>query len=163
MMTVEPEKYIQAFVDAGADCISVHAEACVHLHRVINLIKNKGIKAGIVLNIATSLSVLDYVWDEIDLVMLMAINPGIVGHKIIPVIYRKINDCRRKLAEKGIYNVVIEIDGGVTMESAPKMIDAGANMLVCGSSTIFKSNRTISECVCALRNKIEEKVLNHEL
>jgi ribulose-phosphate 3-epimerase len=159
MMTVEPEKYIQAFVDAGADCISVHAEACVHLHRVINLIKNKGIKAGIVLNIATSLSVLDYVWDEIDLIMLMAINPGIVGHKIIPVIYRKINDCRRKLAEKGIYNVAIEIDGGVTMESAPKMIDAGANMLVCGSSTIFKSDRTISECVCALRHEIEDKKL----
>jgi ribulose-phosphate 3-epimerase len=165
MMTVEPEKYIQTFVDAGADCISVHAEACVHLHRVINLIKSQGIKAGIVLNVATSLSVLDYVLDEIDLIMLMAINPGIVGHKIIPCIYSKIKDCREKLVKKGISEkVTVEIDGGVTMESAPLMLTAGANMLVCGSSTIFKSDRTISECVCSLRNEINnKKSLNNEL
>jgi ribulose-phosphate 3-epimerase len=123
---------------------------------VVTLIKSKGIKAGIVLNIATSLSVLDYVWDEIDLVMLMAINPGIVGHKIIPAIYDKIKECRNKLRGKSLSEkIAIEIDGGVTIESAPKMLDAGANMLVCGSSTIFKSDKTIGECVRALKNELK--------
>lgn len=137
LMTVEPEQYVKIFADAGATFITVHAEACAHLHRTLNTIKKNGAKAAVALNHATPLSVLDYVLDDIDLVLLMAINPGIVGHKLIPKAIDKIADLRNKLGTK-YQDVLIEIDGGVTFESASKMLDAGADMLVCGSSTIFK-------------------------
>lgn len=152
MMTVEPEKYVPAFADAGADCIVVHPEACTHLHRTLKTIKDTGKKSGVALNIATPLSVLDYILDDIDMVMLMAINPGIVGHKIIPVVFDKIKDLKAKLIERGKEDIIIEIDGGVTLESAPLMLKAGADMLVCGSSTIFKKDRSIHDCVMTLRD-----------
>lgn len=134
-MTVEPEQYVKVFADAGADIINVHVEACNHLHRTINVIKNLGVKAGVTLNPATPLNVLDYIIDEIDIVQLMAINPGIVGHKLIPKIMDKISDLNLKIEDR---NVLIEIDGGVSPESASLMIKNGASILVCGSSTIFK-------------------------
>ena len=137
LMTVEPEQYVKTFIDAGATYITVHAEACTHLHRTLNTIKKNGAKAAVALNHATPLSVLDYVLDDIDLVLMMAINPGIVGHKLIPKAIDKIADLRNKLGAK-YKNVIIEIDGGVTFETASVMLDAGADMLVCGSSTIFK-------------------------
>jgi ribulose-phosphate 3-epimerase len=139
MMTVEPEKYIKTFIDAGANFITVHAEACTHLHRTLKIIQENGAKVGIALNHSTPLSALDYILDDIDLILLMAINPGIVGHQLIPKAIEKISDLRTKLGEK-YKDVIIEIDGGVTFESAPKLLKAGANMLVCGSSTIFKAD-----------------------
>ena len=142
LMTVEPEQYVKTFIDAGATFITVHAEACTHLHRTINTIKKYGAKAAVALNHATPLTDLDYVLDDIDLVLLMAINPGIVGHKLIPKAIDKISDLRNKLGEK-YKGVIIEIDGGVTFESAPLMLDAGADMLVCGSSTIFKPDSPV--------------------
>jgi ribulose-phosphate 3-epimerase len=162
MMTVEPEKYIQTFANAGADCIAVHAESCVHLHRTLKLIKSNGIKVGVALNIATPLSVLEYVLDEIDLIMLMAINPGIVGHKLIPNVFNKIRNLRDFLTLNNNDGIIIEIDGGVTFESAPKMLENGANMLVCGSSTIFKKDKPIIECVSALKGILSKRI-NDEL
>ncbi len=142
MMTVEPEQYVKTFIDAGASLITVHAEACMHLHRTLYTIKKNGAKAAVALNHATPLSALDYILDDIDLILLMAINPGIVGHKLIPSALHKIADLRKKLGEK-YKHIIIEIDGGVTVESAPLMLDAGADMLVCGSSTIFKSDNPV--------------------
>ncbi len=152
MMTIEPEKYVPAFADAGADCIVIHPEACTHLHRTLKTIKDNEKKSGVALNIATPLSILDYILDDIDVITLMAINPGIVGHKIIPVIFDKIKDLKLKLIEKGKEDIIIEIDGGVTLESAPLMLKAGADMLVCGSSTIFKKDRSIQDCVMTLKD-----------
>ena len=151
MMTIEPEKYLPAFIDAGADCLVVHAEVCTHLHRTLSLIKDRGKKAGVALNITTPLSVLDYVLDNIDTITLMAINPGIVGHKIIPIVYKKIEELNRMLMRYGKQNILIEIDGGVTFESAPLMLESGADILVCGSSTLFKKEGSVEDSMRDLR------------
>jgi len=154
LMTVEPEKYVEIFVDSGATFITVHAETCTHLHRTLNTIKKNGAKAAVALNHATPLSVLDYVLDDINLVLLMAINPGIVGHKLIPKAIDKISDLRHKLGER-YKDVIIEIDGGVTFESASIMLEAGADMLVCGSSTIFKPDIPVDVKTKELKTHID--------
>ena len=151
MMTIEPETYLSDFIDAGADCLVVHAEVCTHLHRTLSLIKDRGKKAGVALNITTPLSVLDYVLDNIDTITLMAINPGIVGHKIIPIVYKKIEELNRILMRYGKQNILIEIDGGVTFESAPLMLESGADILVCGSSTLFKKEGSVEDSMRDLR------------
>lgn len=142
LMIVEPEKHLKMFYDAGADIINVHVEACTHLHRTIGLIKSFGIQSGVTLNPATPLSSLDYVLDDIDIVQLMAINPGIVGHKLIPSIMSKISDLKTLIDNKG-KDIFIEIDGGVSPDSAAQMIKNGADILVCGNSTIFKPDMTV--------------------
>lgn len=155
LMIEHPDDFIPIFANAGADMIIIHAESTRHMDRSIRLIKNAGTKAGVALNPATPLSVLDYVLDDIDLVMLMAINPGIVGHQLIPGTLKKISDIKNKLRDYP--NILIEIDGGVTFKSAPDMIKIGANMLVCGSSTIFKPGRPISKKIKELRQLLKSK------
>src|SRR5204862_2092281 len=120
LMVDDPEPYLDVFARSGAEIISVHAESTKHLHRVIQRIHNLGIKAGVALNPATSLNVLDYLWKEVDLIMLMAINPGIVGHKLIPSMLTKIEQTVQIAKEKNP-KLLIEIDGGVNWESGPKM------------------------------------------
>lgn len=137
MMVQNPEPYIQDFVDAGATIITPHIEPLPHVHRTVMKIKNAGVQAGLALNPGTSLSTLDYILEDLDLVMLMAINPGIVGHKLIPGTMKKIADLRKRIDETG-KDIFLEIDGGVTPESGHKMVAAGANMLVCGTGTIFQ-------------------------
>ncbi len=156
MMVQDPEPYIEIFKSSGADTISFHVEPVKHIHRVIQKIKSSGMKAGVSLNLATSLSNLDYILEDLDLVMLMAINPGIVGHKLIPQVYQKIADLKNKLAKYPY--IKIEIDGGVTFESAPKMIKTGADILVCGSSTIFNQAYPVDKKIKELR-----QVLNNVL
>jgi ribulose-phosphate 3-epimerase len=153
-MVTDAEKYIDPFVRSGASLITVHPEACTHLHRTLHVIKDAGAQAGVSLNFSTPLSVLDYVMDDIDLVLLMAINPGIVGHKLIPKAFDKITDLQQKISAAR-KNILIEIDGGVTFESAPRMLDAGADMLVCGSSTIFKPPIAVSTKITELRNHLK--------
>lgn len=155
LMISNPEKYIPLFV--GADIISVHAESTSHLHYVVKMIKNMGIKAGVTLNHATPLNVLDYIIDDLDQVMLMAINPGIVGHKLIPKALDKISDLKKRFSDRP--DLIIEIDGGVTLESAPEMIRRGANMLVCGSSTIFRNDDKFDWHVKNLRDVIDKSLL----
>lgn len=137
LMTVNPEQYLSVFYEAGADIINVHVEACTHLHRTISQIKKLGIQAGVTLNPATSLTGLDYILDDVDIIQLMAINPGIVGHKLINSMINKISDLKQKIHSCG-KDILIEIDGGVSPESAALMLQNGADILVCGSSTIFK-------------------------
>lgn len=137
LMIVEPEKYVEAFKDAGADVISVHIEACPHLHRNIQQIKSLGLQAGVAVNPHTPVSLLSDILADIDLVNLMSVNPGFGGQKFIPHTLNKIRELRAMIDEKGL-NVKIEIDGGVTVENAATILEAGADVLVVGN-TVFRS------------------------
>ena len=137
LMILEPEKYAEAFKNAGADYLSVHIEACPHLHRNIQQIKSLGMKAGIAINPHTSISALSDILGDIDLVCMMSVNPGYGGQKFIPHTIEKIQQLRSMINERGL-KVLIEIDGGVTLENAPSIIAAGADVLVAGN-TVFKS------------------------
>ena len=138
LMIVEPDRYIQDFRDAGADIITVHAEACTHLHRSIQAIHASGAQAGVSLNPHTSEHVLDYVLEQLDLVLIMSVNPGFGGQSMIEAVLPKIEKIRRKIDAKGL-KTLIEVDGGVKVNNAHQFIDAGAHALVSGSG-IFKSD-----------------------
>ena len=137
LMILEPEKYAEAFRDAGADILSVHIEACVHLHRNIQQIKSLGMKAGVAINPHTPVSALEDVLPDIDLVCMMSVNPGFGGQKFIPRTLHR-NRQLRRLIDENQYKTLIQIDGGVTVENAPSIIEAGAHVLVAGN-TVFKS------------------------
>lgn len=137
LMIEEPEKYAEAFKKAGADNLTVHFEACTHLHRNIQQIKGLGMKAGVALNPHTPVEVLKDILADIDLVCLMSVNPGFGGQSFIPHTLTKIKQLRAMIAEKGL-NVHIEIDGGVTVQNAETILDAGADVLVAGN-TVFKA------------------------
>lgn len=141
LMIVDPDRYIKQFKEAGADLISVHYEACTHLHRTIQAIKLYGSKAGVVLNPHTSVHFLEEIISEIDLVTIMSVNPGFGGQKFIKNTYQKIHKLRNMIANNHS-SALIEVDGGVTLENAPKLIKAGANVLVAGN-TIFSSKNPI--------------------
>ena len=138
LMIEEPERYIDRFVEAGADLISVHAESTVHLDRVIQSIKEKGVLAAVALNPSTPLSVLDYILPELDMVLLMSVNPGFGGQKYIPYVTQKIRDLR-KMIEKTGKQIDIEADGGVNLENLREIMTAGANIIVAGSA-VFKGD-----------------------
>lgn len=152
MMAVNPEKYIPIFAQAGADYFVVHAEACPHLHHSLGLIRAAGMKPGVALNPATPLSVLDWIVDNLSLVCLMAINPGIVGHKLIPAMMAKISDLHQMIGDR---DIIIEIDGGVTPESAPEMIARGATALVCGTSSVFKPDTPVDQKIVEFRHLLD--------
>jgi ribulose-phosphate 3-epimerase len=137
LMILEPEKYAEAFKNAGADFLTVHIEACTHLHRNIQQIKGLGMKAGVALNPHTPVTSLSEVLHDIDLVLIMSVNPGFGGQKFIPNTLNKIRQLRKMIDEKGL-NVHIEIDGGITVENASSIVEAGADVLVAGN-TVFKS------------------------
>lgn len=137
LMIVEPEKFAEQFKNAGADNLSVHLEACPHLHRNVQQIKSLGMKAGVAITPHTPVSALNDILHEIDLVCLMAVNPGFGGQKFIPYTLEKIKQLRKMIDERKL-NVLIEIDGGVTVENASDIVHAGANVLVAGN-TVFKS------------------------
>ncbi len=131
LMIEHPERFIHDFVDAGADLLTVSAEACTHLHRVLQQIRSLGIKAGVALNPATPLSLLEYVLDEIDLVLIMSVNPGFGGQQFIPAVLPKV----RKLKEMlGTRPVKIAVDGGITADNAKSVASAGADILVAGTA-----------------------------
>jgi ribulose-phosphate 3-epimerase len=142
LMILEPEKYAETFKAAGADILTVHIEACVHLHRNIQQIKSLGMQAGVAVNPHTPVSLLQDVLADIDLVCLMSVNPGFGGQKFIPQTINKIKELRKMIDDKGL-NVKIEIDGGVTLENAPEIIAAGAHVLVAGN-TVFKASNPTS-------------------
>jgi ribulose-phosphate 3-epimerase len=137
LMIVEPEKYVEDFKKAGADILTVHLEACTHLHRNIEQIKSLGMQAGVALNPHTPVEALKEVLHDIDLVLIMSVNPGFGGQKFIQQTLQKITSLRRMIDEKGLATK-IEIDGGVTLQNAPAIIQAGAHVLVAGN-TVFKS------------------------
>ena len=132
-MIEEPVRYIDEFKEAGADIITVHQEACCHLNRTIQAIKDAGCKAGVVLNPATSLSTLEYVLEELDMVLIMSVNPGFGGQKYIESSTRKIAQLREIIEKKGL-KTDIEVDGGINLDNVGTVIDAGANVIVAGSA-----------------------------
>jgi ribulose-phosphate 3-epimerase len=138
LMIEEPEKYADDFKKAGADILTVHIEACHHLHRNIQQIKSLGMKAGVAVNPHTSITLLDDVLADIDVVCLMSVNPGFGGQKFIQNTLHKISKLKDRIIQRNL-NVLIEIDGGVTLENAKTIIDAGADVLVAGN-TVFKSS-----------------------
>jgi ribulose-phosphate 3-epimerase len=146
LMIVNPDKYISAFKAAGADYLTVHYEACTHLHRTIQAIKAEGMKAGVALNPHTPVAVLEEVINDLDLVLIMSVNPGFGGQSFIEAAVEKTRKLKALITEKGA-STLIEIDGGVNTETGARLIAAGADALVAGSF-VFKSENpaeTISE------------------
>ncbi|NRD78831.1 ribulose-phosphate 3-epimerase [Bacillus sp. BRMEA1] len=133
LMIENPSQYIEAFAKAGADYLTVHVEADRHLHRTIQKIKSLGVKAGVVINPATPVDTIQHIIGDIDLVLLMSVNPGFGGQKFIPEVLNKIRQVKQMADEKGL-NIEIEVDGGVNSETARQCIEAGANVLVAGSA-----------------------------
>ncbi len=138
LMIEEPEKYAEAFKAAGADVLTVHAEACKHLHRNLQQIKDLGMKAGIALNPQTPISMIDEVLAGADLVCIMTVNPGFGGQKFIHSMLKKVESLKESIIKKGA-NTLIEFDGGVTLDNAADLVRAGADVLVAGN-TVFAAN-----------------------
>ncbi|KKB75646.1 MULTISPECIES: ribulose-phosphate 3-epimerase [Bacillus] len=141
LMIEEPDRYIPAFAKAGADIISVHAEACPHLHRTIQLIKEQGVKAGVVLNPHTPVQQIEHVIKDLDLVLLMTVNPGFGGQSFISSVVPKIRQVKELADQNGLSDLLIEVDGGVNKETAAQCTEAGANLLVAGSAIYNEKDR----------------------
>lgn len=141
LMIVDPDRYIKTFADLGSDILTVHYEACTHLHRTVQAIKAEGMKAGVALNPHTNINVLEDIINDIDLVLIMSVNPGFGGQSFIENTYNKVKQLKQLIADKNA-NVMIEIDGGVTNKNAKQLVDAGADALVAGSY-VFKSDNQI--------------------
>ena len=152
LMIEEPDRYIDEFVKIGADIITVHAEACVHLDRTIEAIKEKGVLAGVAINPATPVWQLLPILEKVDMVLIMSVNPGFGGQKMIPYTIEKVRELKKIIDEKG-YKVDIQVDGGVTLENVEQFLSAGANIIVAGSSVF---NGEIEENVRCFLDKLSE-------
>ncbi|AAU23335.1 ribulose-phosphate 3-epimerase [Bacillus licheniformis] len=141
LMIEAPDRYIPAFAKAGADILSVHVEACPHLHRTIQLIKEQGVKAGVVLNPHTPVQQIEHVLEDLDLVLLMTVNPGFGGQSFISSVLPKIRQVKEMAEQKGLADLLIEVDGGVNKNTARQCIEAGANLLVAGSAVYNEKDR----------------------
>ncbi|MBF0505481.1 MAG: ribulose-phosphate 3-epimerase [Nitrospirae bacterium] len=139
LMIENPDRYLDDFITAGADYLTVHVEACVHLHRTVQYMKSKGVKAGVSLNPATPLSALDHILPDLDMVLLMSVNPGFGGQQFIPFLLDKIRLLRTVIREKGI-DTVIEVDGGVKPDNAAEIASAGSDILVMGSAYFYSGD-----------------------
>lgn len=148
LMVEQPDALLPAFIEAGSDFLSVHVEACRHLHRTVQFIKDAGVRAGVVLNPATPLHALEAILPELDMVLLMSVNPGFGGQHFIPATLDKIRVLKRQIAARGLA-VAIEVDGGIKSSNASQIRDAGADILVAGTA-IF-GQRDYHQAICALR------------
>ena len=154
LMIEEPERYVEAFAKAGASIISVHAEACRHLHRNLQQLRSLGVKAAVALNPATPLSVLDYVLDYVDLVLVMTVNPGFGGQKFIEACLPKVRALSTEIAHRGLH-VEIEVDGGIKPGTAAHVAAAGAGVLVAGSAVFDHPGHDYAAAIRALRDDAE--------
>lgn len=139
LMIKKPESLIEPFIEAGANLISVHYEDCIHLHNIIDKIKKAGLKAGVAINPATSLTCLDEIISDVDYILLMSVNPGFASQKFIPSTLEKIKRLRKQLQEINLHKI-IEVDGGIKLENAEELIKAGADWLVIGSGIFSYEN-----------------------
>jgi ribulose-phosphate 3-epimerase len=147
-MVQDPDELLPAFIEAGSDNLTVHVEACRHLHRTIQIIKDAGIHASVVLNPATSLYTLEEILPELHMVLLMSVNPGFGGQRFIPSTLDKIRTLKQQITERGL-NVAIEVDGGVNASNARAICDAGASVLVAGTAIFGQAD--YGEAIRALR------------
>ena len=148
LMIVEPEKYIEAFAKAGADVLTVHVEACPHLHRTLQQIRQAGAKPSVVLNPGTPVSTIEEVLGDVDMVLVMSVNPGFGGQKFIPGAVDKIRRLRKLIDERGL-KVDIEVDGGINATTAREVVAAGANVLVAGNAVY--GAKDYAEAIRAIR------------
>ena len=155
LMIEQPERYLADFKAAGADMLVVHAEATVHLQRTLAEIRRLGMKSGVALNPSTSLSVLDYVMDDVDMVLLMSVNPGFGGQKFLPATFRKVAELRAKLDAAGRSDCLIQVDGGCCVENTAELVKAGADVLVSGSA--FFGFPPFKERLAAFMDAAEQK------
>jgi ribulose-phosphate 3-epimerase len=144
LMVANNDFFVEAVANIGVQQIAVHAESATHLDRTLSVIQGHGIKAGVALNPATPLSAITYVIDRLDFVLIMTVNPGFAGQKLVPATLQKISDCQDFLNERGV-NLPIEVDGNVSFENIPKMVAAGADILVGGSSSVFHKSGSRAE------------------
>jgi len=154
LMVERPERYLETFVEAGAEILIVHQEATVHLQRTLARIRDLGARPGVALNPATSLHTLEYVLEDLDLLLIMTVNPGFTGQKLVPSTLRKIADARRMFAARGLATD-IQVDGNVSFENAARMAAAGASYLVGGTSSLFAPGLTIAGGARRLREVAE--------
>jgi ribulose-phosphate 3-epimerase len=150
LMIEEPERYIGDFVKAGADYLTIHHEACVHLHRTVQQIRESGIKAGVSLNPATPVGILEHILQDIDIALLMSVNPGFGGQKFIPEAIGKIKTLRNLIREKGL-SASIEVDGGIKLTNAADVISAGADILVMGSAFFNSKDKDYEKFIAQFR------------
>lgn len=153
LMIVEPERYLAEFADAGADRLVVHQEACLHLHRVLQLIRELGVEAGVAINPGTPLCVVEEVLDLTDMIQVMTVNPGFGGQLFIHSQVDKIRSLRQMLDERGLV-IPISVDGGIDPTTAPLVVEAGATVLIAGSS-IYNNKASVAENVAALRASVK--------
>ncbi|MEM7232233.1 MAG: ribulose-phosphate 3-epimerase [Planctomycetota bacterium] len=156
LMVQDNDWFIAEVAKIGAEQIAIHAESAVHLDRSLALIRSHGIQAGVALNPATPLEALDYVLERIDFVLLMTVNPGFAGQALVESGLRKIKDCREYLDSRGRKDVPISVDGNVSFENIPKMVGAGADILVAGTSSLFKKGEDRDGNFATLKSKIDE-------
>jgi ribulose-phosphate 3-epimerase len=155
LMIEQPERYLADFKDAGADMLVVHAESTVHLQRTLAEIRRLGMKSGVALNPSTPLSVLDYVLDDVDMVLIMSVNPGFGGQKFLPATFRKVSELRAKLNAAGRSDCLIQVDGGVNVDNTGELVRAGADVLVSGSA--FFGFPPFNERLAAFNAAAEQK------
>lgn len=152
LMIDEPDRYINDFAGAGSDYITVHVEAAVHLHRTVQYIRDKGVKAGVSLNPATSLCSLDHILSDIQMVLLMSVNPGFGGQEFIPSVLEKIRSLKKMISDRGL-DVLVEVDGGVKYNNAKEIALAGADILVIGSA--FFSSKDYKKFMNDIRSLLD--------
>ena len=153
LMMVEPEHHIQSFVEAGANIITVHAEACIHLHRVIHQIKETGVKAGVSINPGTPIFAVEEVLEDLDVVLVMSVNPGFPAQSFIPGSLDRLRRLRQRIDALGA-NVELEVDGGINETTAASVVDAGARVLVAGSA-IFNGREDVQQAMNRLRSSLD--------
>lgn len=150
LMIEQPERFIPAFIDAGADYLTVHVEAAKHLHRAVESIRERGARPGVTLNPATSVRTLTEILPYVDLVLIMTVNPGFGGQRYIPTSGAKVAAVRGMLDERSLGGVELEVDGGVSVATAPEIVAAGATVLVAGAA-VFNQSATVAENIAGLR------------
>jgi ribulose-phosphate 3-epimerase len=154
LMIEDPERYIDRAATAGAEFISIHFEATRHAQKALRQIRDTGAKSGIALNPATPIECLEYILDDIDFVTVMTVNPGAAGQRLIPAMLRKIADVRRMLDASGHAEVDVQVDGNVSFTHIPAMVEAGATMLVGGTSSVFHKDSSIPEAIATVRQLV---------
>ncbi len=152
MMIAEPQRFIPQFAEAGADIITVHAEACTHLHRVVHQIKDAGKRAGVALNPGSPLALVEEVLPDLDLVLVMTVNPGFGGQAFIEGAVDKVRRMRAMLDQRGL-RAELEVDGGISPRTAPRVVGAGARVLVAGSA-VYNKQMTVAEAIAKIRASI---------
>jgi ribulose-phosphate 3-epimerase len=154
LMIEQPERHLEAFADAGVDVLTVHVEASPHLHRTVQRIRELGVKAGVTLNPATPLQAIEEILDDVDLVLIMSVNPGFGGQRYIPSSTRRVAWVREALERRGRSEVLIEVDGGIDAATAPAVVAAGATVLVAGSA-VYNDRASVAENIARLREAVE--------